>query len=324
MPYFHHPLTLHPKRARPRVQLTEDHAQKLQMPIIDGRSADVNRIVFPNGRVNYVLLARQNSKCHALRALHKHVSDNSEKLDRCLSSLSSKRIKDDLAGGRYIVSGFGNMGRNVSETIRPPDQPAMRKSLTLAQHERLAERVGIIFSHVAECIAMHCGRVYEENHELMINKNLAWPTERHQNKWKWLSSQFIVRQWGQAMTSDWPRENELVAAHTDTGDLSCTSFNCYMTGGGRRGKGGPVADTDLAAFEHSEGGAGYRVKTCIEDTVVVPVMNSESQLHGCIKSAADFIEDGLAHTTRIIPYIPQGVYNWMMRNPDGAPFMNIP
>ena len=329
MPHLHHPLTLNgtrTKKARPRVQLTEEHAIKLQMPMIDERSGEVTEIIFPNGRVNYVLLARRNSSCPALRALHKHMDEHGAELDEFLSKLDRNRLKDDLGGGRYIVSGFGNMGRNVSKTVRPPTQPALRKSLKFVEHETLAKMIGRIFSHISECIAKHCGNVHEQNQALMQNRNLVWPSLEHQNnsKWNWMSSQFIVRRWGPALTTDWPPEKDIVAAHTDTGDLDCTTFNCYRTGGGLRGKGGPVANTDFAAFEKATGGAGYRVKTCIEDTIVVVVLNSKRQLHGCIKSADDFIQDDLAWTTRIIPYIPQGVYNWMISHPGDIPFVDIP
>lgn len=330
MPYRHHPLTLHgtpTKKARPRVQLTEEHVQRLQLPIIDERSSDVTEIMFPNGRVNYVLLARRESSCPALQALHRHMDAHGAELDAFLSKLAHKRLKDDLGGGRYIVSGFGNMGKNVSQKIRPPNQPAMRRSLRLAEHIKLAKMLGGIFSHISECIALHCKDVYANNQSLIENQNLIWPPlEFQQNtKWNWMSAQFIVRQWGQGMASpDWPLEKEIVAAHTDRGDLDCMQFNCYSTGGGRRGKGGCVTGTDLAVFESATGGAGYRVKTCIEDTVVIVILNSRRQLHGCIKNTDDFIEDDLAHTTRIIPYIPQGVYNWMMHNPDGIPFVDIP
>ena len=329
MPHLHHPLTLNgtrTKKARPRVQLTEEHAIKLQMPMIDERSGEVTEIIFPNGRVNYVLLARRNSRCPALNALHKHMDEHGAELDKFLSKLDRNCLKDDLGGGRYIVSGFENMGRNVSETVRPPTQPALRKSLKFVEHETLAKMIGRIFSHISECIAKHCGNVHEQNQALMQNRNLVWPSLEHQNnsKWNWMSSQFIVRRWGPALTTDWPPEKDIVAAHTDTGDLDCTTFNCYRTGGGLRGKGGPVANTDFAAFEKATGGAGYRVKTCIEDTIVVVVLNSKRQLHGCIKSADDFIQDDLAWTTRIIPYIPQGVYNWMISHPGDIPFVDIP
>lgn len=330
VPYTHHPLSLHgtlTKKARPRVQLTEEHAQRLQLPIIDERSSDVTEIIFPNGRINYVLLARRESRCPALRALHKHMDVHGEELDKFLSKLDHKRLKDDLGGGRYIVSGFGNMGKNVSPKIHPPNQPAMRRSLRLAEHKKLAKRIGGIFSHISECIALHCKNVNADNQSLMKNQSFMWPPlEFQQNTpWNWKSAQFIVRQWGQGIaSSDWPPENETVAAHTDIGDLDCMQFNCYRSGGGLRGKGGKVANTDFAAFENATGAAGYRVKTCIEDTVVVIVLNSKRQLHGCIKSADDFVEDDSAYTTRIIPYIPQGVYNWMVRNPMSAPFVNIP
>ena len=329
MPHLHHSLTLHgtrTKKARPRVQLTEEHAIKLQLPMIDERSGEVTEIIFPNGRVNYVLLARRNSSCPALRALHKHMDEHGAELDEFLSKLDRNRLTDDLGGGRYIVSGFGNMGRNVSKTVRPPTQPALRKSLKFVEHDKLAKMIGAIFSHISECIAKHCGDVHQGNQGLMQNRNLVWPSLEYQQntKWNWMSSQFIVRRWGRALATDWPIEKETVAAHTDMGDLDCTTFNCYRTGGGLRGKGGPVACTDFAIFEKATGGAGYRVKTCIEDTIVVVVLNSKRQLHGCIKSADDFIQDDLAWTTRIIPYIPQGVYNWMMGHPKDTPFLDIP
>ena len=331
VPHSYHPLSLHgtrTKKARPRVQLTEEHALRLQLPIIDERSSDVTRITFPNGRVNFVLLARRHSKCPALRALHKHMEERGPELDDFLSKLDKKRLlKDDLGGGRYVASGFGNMGKNVPPSLRPPNQPALRKSLKRSEHEELAKTVGEIFSHVTECIAEHCGKVHHENQRLMENHDLIWPSLKYQGKkWKWMSSQFIVRRWGPAMAStDWPLQKEIVAAHTDPGDVDSTSFSCYMTGGGRSsGKGGPVAGTDLAVFEHARGGAGFRTKTCMKDTVVVVVANSRRQLHGCIKDAEDFAEDDSAWTTRIIPYIPQGVYNWMKLHPKGTPYMEIP
>ena len=83
-PHSHHPLSLHgtrTKKARPRVQLTEEHSQRLQLPMIDEQSGEVTEIIFPNGRVNYVLLARRNSSCPALRALHKHMDEHGAELD---------------------------------------------------------------------------------------------------------------------------------------------------------------------------------------------------------------------------------------------------
>ena len=331
VPYQHHPLSLHgtpTKKARPRAQLTEEHAGKLHLQVVDEKSSNVTKVVFPNGRVNYVLLARRTSSCPALRALHGCMAERGTILDEFLSKLDKKRLlKDDLGGGRYVVSGFGNMGRNVSAIIRPPDQPALRKSLKLAEHLDLAKIVGEMFSHVSKCIAKHCVKVYEANQRLMkTNQKLAWPPLEYQKSgWKWMSTQFIVRRWGPALAeNNWPLEKEIVAAHTDPGDLDCTMFHCYRTGGGRDRKGGAVAGTDIAVFEKANGEAGFRVKTCIRDTVVVVIFNSNTQLHGCIKSRDNFVEDDSVWSTRIIPYVTQGVHNWMIRNPAGSPFTNIP
>jgi hypothetical protein len=331
VPYHHHPLSMHgtaTRKARPRVQLTEEHAERMQLPIIDETSSDVTKVVFPSGRVNYVLLARRNSKYPILRDLHKYMDEHAPHLDEFVSKLDKRSyLKDDLGGGRYVASGFGNMGKNVPATVRPPNQPALRQCLKYAEHQSLAKIVGGIFSQIAKCIAKFCGGVYEENQKLMKqNPNLAWPPLDFQNsEWKWMSSQFIVRRWGPALAEPkWTLDKVIVAAHTDRGDLDSTMFICYTTGGGKRGKGGPVAGTDLAVFEHAAGGAGFRVKTCIEDTVVVVVLNSNRQVHGCIKNEASFAEDSSAWTTRIVPYVPIGVYHWMIRHPDGFPFTDIP
>ena len=331
VPFKHHPQTLHgtkTKMAQPRVQLTEYHAKRLDLQIIDESSCDVSKIIFPNGNVNYVLMSRKDSICSSLRSLHICMSRREAMLEEFLSNLERRNyVKDDLGGGRYVASGYGNMGRNVPQSIRPPDQPALRKCLTFNEHHRLGEIVGEIFSHVAECISLHCDDVYEENKTLMrTNPQVTWPPLEYQNPvWNWMSTQFIVRRWGPGLrTHQLPLKDSLVAAHVDHSDHDSYTFHCYKSGGGKDCNGGPVAGTDLAIFEHSQGGTGYRVKTCIKDTVVVVVLRSKRQLHGVIESDNSFVEDELAWSTRIIPFIPQGVYNWMTRHPLDKPYSNIP
>ena len=330
--FSHHPMSLHAtrtKNARPRVQLTEEHIKKLSLPIIDETSKDITKVVFPNGRANYIFLARRDSKCPALRALHGCLGGNrGMELDQFLLTLDQNRqLKDELGGGKYIASGFGNLGRNVPSLVRPPCQPALRQCLKFTEHHRLAQITGDILSHVSECIARHFPEVYEVNQRLMeTNHKLAWPPLEYQTtRWKWMSSQFIVRQWGPALAeSDWPLEKTIVAAHTDQGDLDTFMPHCYRTGGGKDGVGGRVAGTDLAVFEHEEGGAGYRVKTCMEDIVVIVILRSNRQLHGCIKSALDFTEDYGTWSSRLIPFIPKGVFDWMLSHPTESPFDKIP
>ena len=123
--FSHHPMRLHAtrtKKSRPRVQLTEEHVKKLCLPIIDETSKDITKVVFPNRRANYIFLARRDSKCPALRALHGCLGGHhGMELDRFLSTLDQNRqLKDELGGGMYIAYGFGNMGRNVPSLVRPP------------------------------------------------------------------------------------------------------------------------------------------------------------------------------------------------------------
>ena len=62
-------------------------------------------------------------------------------------------LKDELGGGRYIASGYGNMGRNVSRETRCPDQPALRKCLRYSEHHIFGQNCqGNLFS----CVEMHC------------------------------------------------------------------------------------------------------------------------------------------------------------------------
>ena len=330
-----HPMTTRATRsqkAHPRVQLTEEHASRLQLPPVDEGSPDVTEVVFPNGRVNYVLLARRTSKTRALRSLHEHLVESAgPRLDRFLSELPEGRlVRDGTAGGRYVASGFGTMGKSLPRSVRPPGQPALRQCLRSREHMTLAEIVGGVFSRVAECVSQHCRSVHEDNQLLMeTSPGMVWPPLRLQKPGRtWASSQFVVRRWGGNRGAGWPLEREIVAAHADLGDLDTTMFHLYTTGGGKQGRGGPVAGSDLAVFQDRTGGAGYRVKTCMEDTVVVVVMNSCQQLHGCIRGTlvggGGAAPGPPAWTTRIIPFITTGVHRWVTKNPGGLPFTDVP
>ena len=333
VPHSFHPLSTRStqsRKAHPRVQLTEDHAAKLRLPVIDEASPGVTKVMFANGRTNYVLLARHTSVFPSLRTLHEHMETAGPRLDSFLSKLPESRlVRDDTAGGRCVASGFGTMGKSVPQSIRPPKQPALRQCLRRHEHAVLAEIVGGIFSRVAECMFQLCDSVHGDNQKLMKGSpSMAWPPLHLQPGRSWASSQFVIRRWSSSPDDPkWPVEKETVAAHADLGDLDCTMFHCYTTGGGRCGRGGAVAGSDLAVFETCSGGRGYRVKTCMEDTVVIIVLNSCKQLHGCISSKnpnPNQASRDETWTTRIIPFITTGVHRWVMQNPGAPPFMDIP
>ncbi len=171
------------------MQLTEYHAEKLQLTTINETSPDVTKVVFPNGLENYIFMARKNIKCPRLRVLHDCVSHHCRmELNQLLAKLVSKNclVKDDLGGGRYVASGYGNMGKNVHPSLRPPNQPALRKCLKFSEHDKLATITGVIFYNISECINTHCKEVYDDNQVLMkLNSNMAWPPLKYQtSKWK--------------------------------------------------------------------------------------------------------------------------------------------
>ena len=70
--YYCHPNN----KEKPTPQMTEEILSNISPPIlIDESSSAVSKIVFPNGRINYVFLARRDSQCDALADLHRFVYD---------------------------------------------------------------------------------------------------------------------------------------------------------------------------------------------------------------------------------------------------------
>ena len=330
VPFRFHPLTLGSsptKKARRRAQLTGRHASQLCLAAVDEHSREVTKIIFPNGTVNYVFQARKNSTCQRLRNLHHYLTQEGKaaELESFIGSLTKSRfLTDDLGGGRYIVSGYGNLGRNTKRHL--PGIPSMRQSLQLSEHLELGSIVGGALSHVSCCIEKHCKHAHRKNEALMqINPKLQWPSRSQQpGRHKWMCTQFIVRHWGgtglSRSVSPFPLEEMTVSAHVDRGDLDALMPSIYFVKGGSDDEGGYVLGTDLVLFEDESGGAGVQVRTCIRDTVVVVLSNSRRQLHGCILDDCHLDEDTSPHrTTRIIPFTPKGVHDWMIKNPTGVP-----
>jgi len=57
-----------------------------------------------------------------------------------------------------------------------------------------------------------------------------------------------------------------------------------------------------------------RIKTCVEDTVIIVLTRSSTQLHGNVLEEEDKSKhDKTAWTTRVIPYVQKGVYGWRKR-----------
>ena len=274
---------------------------------------------------------KKYSRCPALRDLHNAVYDKGESIDEVISSLAEKKkhlVTDDSAGGTYIKTGYGNLGRNSTKK-RDPCQPSLLENINKADHLCIAEITGPVVSAIARVANKYCPRALDSNRKLKENNTKCmWPPIEYQGEThNWMCTQNVIRTWGGASPFDserFPLEHSIVAAHADTGDVDEIMPNIYSSGGGKDGRGGPVAGTDAAVFQHKFGGSGFLVTTCICDVVVVTLLHSASQLHGCVLNSVDFEEDKSAWTTRIISYMQNGVYHWMVKNPDVDPFTNIP
>lgn len=322
------------KTHRPRVQLTADHCERLGLPIIDGSEAAVNVIRFPNGSKCYAIFARKNSECPLLRNLHSSVYEgkhpNGSEVDAIVASQDRNNnwIIDDAAGGRFLRSGYGNLGRN-SKDKDDPCQPALTKNMTKIDHCTIATHIGHVFFASTAVLRAYCPREHKSNQLIKkTNHRIAWPPIDCQDKdLNWMSTQFALRTWGASMGTlgNLTLDEAITALHVDFGDIHHYMPNMYWSGGGKRGRGGSVAGTDIAIFEHEHGGTGVRIKTCIEDTVIIVLTRSSTQLHGNVLEEEDKSKhDKTAWTTRVIPYVQKGVYGWMEKNPTKQAFTAIP
>ena len=147
----------------------------------------------------------------------------------------------------------------------------------------------------------------------------------HDCRWQYFATQWAIRKypepWNKLDANSKDEEN--LALHSDTFDVNSLNANLYRSGGGSDGKGGAVPGTDLMLFESISGGESVRVKTCMRDTVVLVLTNSNQQLHSGIKSSQHFVHDPSVWSTRYIPFITKGAYWWAQKNPDGVPINNL-
>lgn len=152
----------------------------------------------------------------------------------------------------------------------------------------------------------------------------------------WFSNQYAIRQVGLGIANTKPVisraqhhngpsiekqiSESCVALHADSGDVSCMHPLVYIPQGGSKGLGGVVKSSDLLVCEHATGGKSIRIVTNEPDVVCIVILNSRECLHGLIKQddwSSD--NDPSAYITRIIPYITNGVDNWMKKNPNDKP-----
>ena len=307
----------HPNnRYKPTPQLTEEVLSNVSTPLlIDESSPAVSKIVFPNGRINYVFLAKRDSKCDALTDLHRFLYDENGSSIQSHLDIVPKSMweKDALGGGRYLPMGYGTMGRHLG--CDQVGYPHVLKSLLLEPVKKLAHFSGGLMTCVARCIKRYSPAVIEENQRLKeMNRSVAYPfLETQDGISNFFSSQTIIRNFGPT------KDTDIIATHCDSWDVSTLMPLVYKSGGGKDNLDGPVSSTDIVIFEHAMGGAALRVKTNMRDVVVVILMNSNQQLHGGVKSAPDFVFDDSAITTRFISFITQGVMNWTMKTPGGKP-----
>lgn len=328
-----HPTTNRTTKAKPRPLLFNNLVNEINPVVIEPSLGEVVRVLFPSedGEEEsecVVFYAHSNTQCDALWKLHNAaLGRNHGRLDKLLDEIpAGLAYTDHLAGMWYHAYGFGLLGQ-------PTGTPS-----TLLTHECTKTTNGImaiisqLLQSTASCILKYCPKMYHANQLLKdsTNTNLACPPLRMQDECcNWFVNQFAIRQVGEGVNDkpiwsnkeasiDDLQDENIIALHTDAGDYCTYQPLIYVPYGGDSGVGGDVNKTDLLVCQNKVGGYSVRIKTNIPNTVVVVLMNSNNQLHGLVHDR-NSPSDACAWSTRIIPFITNSAYNWMIKHPTTMP-----
>ena len=323
-----HELTIKGRKdhCRPRPILSASIANMVGAQVIDNSFGDLVHIRFPSGRQNTVLFARNDSKCKYLRELHEFITNNRNGFEELYQNVPPHLWeKDSLAGGKYLPMGMslrsGIQGSN-------PRCPFLRQESAYNVSKAIAHFYENIYGRLAMLMKKYCGAKYSENHKLYEDgHDCIFPSPKAQMNSNLDTngifiglSQIVLRVMDNENTSNKQNPNR-TALHVDSGDVDSDQFLTFIPMGGQSNCGGFVSGTDLMVFEHEEGGASYRLRTTIPDTVVILLMNSARQLHGNVEDDYNNISaelDRSLWSARLIGYGRLSVQHFIDRRRRGA------
>jgi len=307
---------------RPRSIPSSDVVGMLNAPLVDETSGEVTRIQFKNGRENTVFFANGKSQCPILKRIFECFQEYGGLIEYLCKNIPPELwIVDSLAGGKYLPGGVcfrnGIQGSN-------PKLPFLRVECCHNIVKQLFDIYAQIIGLEALAIKKHCGDEYAENLQTYGDADdCIFPSPASQREGQnvseglhWSLHQVALRIMGRELNEESERLQR-IAWHFDQGDVEGNQLLNFFPMGGKDGKGGRVADTDLMVFEQKYGGQCFRLRTTIEDTIVFILMNSAEQLHGNAKDEDDCEFDQDCWSARFIAFGRKNVLDFLNRRRNG-------
>ena len=309
-------------RCTPRPLPSANIVEKLDPPIIDGSTGDVNHIQFRNKMENTVFFAHKDSTCSLLKRLYSCYEQYSGLLAQLVEACPSHLYNEDgLAGGTYLPAGIAIRGGIQESSSKLP-------FLIRQTAYNIVRKICDIYAKIAGIQALiaekYCPKDYVENVQTYNDgEDCIFPPPASQRKDQeeseglhWSQHQVALRIMNNLLDEEAWRKYR-IAWHADQTDVKTKQFLTFLPMGGKDGKGGRVVDSDLVVFEHENGGQCYRVRTSLPGTVVFVLMNSSKQLHGNAKDRFIVGLDESAWSLRFIAYGRQSVLNFTRRRESG-------
>lgn len=293
-------------------------------------ATDVVTVEFPSGKKNAVLFGSSNSQSRNLVRLWELYQEFIPALEDCLNSMPKCcQHVDDLAGGTYVPYGLGSIPpgpKGCPRSLKGKQIPYLRRTALFKPVRELFEMYGQLMGVATDAIAELLPNFYEENRELRAGANdCTYPKPEVQKSGQcgestsmseedfncWFANQCIVRIIGKEVGGQTVSDGQ-IAMHFDESDYPCIQQLMFLPMGGVNGLGGHVPNTDLLVFEGREGGLSYRVDTTVEDTVVVVLMNSSTQLHAGAGEEVTGLASPPSSSIRLIPYLRGPIMDFIL------------
>uniref|UniRef100_A0A7S2HE83 Uncharacterized protein n=1 Tax=Helicotheca tamesis TaxID=374047 RepID=A0A7S2HE83_9STRA len=287
-----HPVTLSTASGvTPRHMCTPDMCAELCPADIGPELGDIVHVKFNEHVTNTVIFAHSSSKDQSVRNIYRAWKENSQRISDAFFAIpNSEQCVDDLAGGVYVPFGYACTPpgpKGCPASFQPTrggikhQVPYLRKTARCRQVQELQQMTGKVQGAIAKALKNLRPDAYDANQLLgRGGSDCLCPSFREQRDGGdvWYSNQVIVRQLGLCL-GKYSRADAEIALHVDGSDHSSLQPLYFFPYGGKSGLGGIVDGTDLMVFEKDTGGKSCRIRTSIEDCVVVVLMNSATQLH---------------------------------------------